>query len=645
MSEFDLSSIPIPPSSSANQPDPNNPFWAKAQEQLARLQPRAPNAPPPLPPQFHDPVYQTILSQQQQPAGYARGAMSAAGRLNSEKRIRESYQAGFVRPPPNSAVKYPNFRPAGGNANMVPLNQRMPFGSPGYIRPQQAPNVTVTSAHGQTFVYSEFFSRMVPQSVKDYCDRALAAAPDDANQVRYYLKERISPMLDSGMATRINWNAEKLPHEVKFQLNLQWTPASAVKLPGAPSSAPVSFDLGNRKRPSDGDGLPKFTPLNTENNVFDKYDADHASTSKKSKKAEKKERKRQQQQQQAASAAKAVIAQRFSAPQSRYPLIEEESTSDEKRKAARAQRFASASAQSANIRTRSENQPVLGPQGFTVQRKQNGRINLNSLVEKCSLKRRRRIIGTCTAIEKPYFRLTTEADPSQVRPYHILRRALEHVLRVYREKNDDYHYANDQLKSIRQDILTQDIRNEFAIQVYEEHALLAIKHKDREELNQAQNQLKVLYETLSSAPNRWRFTSYRLLYYAYVESESDATGLMQKYRDAFAKSPEMKLAREIYMAYATRNHCKFFGIYRKVDTVTKQLMDFFVDRERNRLMQAVIAAYRPTLSLPQLAGILMLDERSELPDYLKGIGVEIDQINGQKAVDLRKYSNLKIPNS
>lgn len=66
---------------------------------------------------------------------------------------------------------------------------------------------------------------------------------------------------------------------------------------------------------------------------------------------------------------------------------------------------------------------------------------------------------------------------------------------------------------------TQDIRNGFSVAAYEEHVLLAIKHKDREEFNQSQQQLKALYDRVK-APKRLVFTAYRLLYYVYVEAES-----------------------------------------------------------------------------------------------------------------------------
>ncbi|KAH9302764.1 hypothetical protein KI387_014347, partial [Taxus chinensis] len=88
--------------------------------------------------------------------------------------------------------------------------------------------------------------------------------------------------------------------------------------------------------------------------------------------------------------------------------------------------------------------------------------------------------GTCQEIEKRYLRLTSAPDPNTVRPEEVLQEALAMV----QNSTKNYLYKCDQLKSIRQDLTVQRIRNEFTARVYETHARLALEAGDMSEFNQ-----------------------------------------------------------------------------------------------------------------------------------------------------------------
>ena len=111
------------------------------------------------------------------------------------------------------------------------------------------------------------------------------------------------------------------------------------------------------------------------------------------------------------------------------------------------------------------------------------------------------IVGTCQELEKEYFRLNEVPDPASVRPEPVLRRALARLLRRFEAlpplqgaREGDYkEYLWTQLKAIRQDMLIQNLKNAFAVEVYEAHARIALACSDLNEFNQCQTQLMELY--------------------------------------------------------------------------------------------------------------------------------------------------------
>ncbi|KAI6187688.1 SAC3-GANP domain-containing protein [Aphelenchoides besseyi] len=656
MEDIDLSGIPFPSATTARNPNTSgnesqqNEYWARAQSNLQQLQATVPpvsSVYPPIPtpgysldPSAFYPSYPAGFGPTQ--ANNSRPSMTAitaSHRLAAMKRMREQQ----LRPPGQSR---PNYRPSGNN-NIVNPRPRIAIPLRPQFRSGPPPSVKVPGSEGN-FVYSDFFSRMIPENVKEYCDQAYDTLPSPAmkSQLEYYLKERITPLLDSGIAARMNWKAEPMPHKINFEMKNGWV--SAATLRGEPPSTQAT----TRKRGQEDAPKLEYANALMNNGKRSKfsYFADDDDEVKPvipidggydRKLDKKKQKKAQGKKQLELDVMGKKDVKKFTNKGIGF-VEDDDEEGNEQRRRLRAMRFSEQTGSSSTSNSRAEVQRQFGAKPIISAPMFSGagaRGNFKSIIAKCSLKRRRRIVGTCEQIEKPYFRLTAEADPSQVRPGHILVKSLERVRQRYQETGD-YTSANDQLKSIRQDLITQDIRTDFAVSAYECHVLLAIKHKDREEFNQSQQQLKVLYQNLTKSPNRLTFTAYRLLYYVYIEGESDATELLFKFKDEIKKSTELELARKVYLAYTTRDYCTVLRLYKNSSSVFRQVMDFFIERERNRYLQCILAAYRPNLSSTALCEMLHM-EKNDLITYLQKFGIGLDE----DMLDVRRFSNINISGS
>ena len=276
-----------------------------------------------------------------------------------------------------------------------------------------------------------------------------------------------------------------------------------------------------------------------------------------------------------------------------------------------------------------------------------------------------KLIGTSIDLEKPYLRLTTFPKRENVRPLHVLKKSLAHIKSRFME-TEDFEWANEQLKSVRQDITVQHIRNTFVLEVYETHGRILLEHGDLNEFHQCQTMIRNLTSPTSSLEvddtveendvkgshsfggnqhdeyilaqteeTADEFQSYGILYNLVQSSWGDMTRSLKIAADtsdpATAKSSNggrrvvlrgssVRHALQVVKAVTHNNYHAFFRLYESAPHLSAYLMDFLVRRVRKAAYERIIAAYRPTISIEHFREALCFQKLKESRKFLRKNG-------------------------
>jgi hypothetical protein len=184
-------------------------------------------------------------------------------------------------------------------------------------------------------------------------------------------------------------------------------------------------------------------------------------------------------------------------------------------------------------------------------------------------------------------------------------------------QNEDYNYICEQLKSIRQDLTVQSLKNDFTVEVYETHARLSLKYKDITEYNQCQTQLISLYDE-GFEGCKFEFTAYHILYLIYSNEIIDLTKLLLTLSDEMKSHRFIKYTLSIYNAWSMNNYYK---IFRNKDEnqpkSSRDLFNIFAPKYRIEVLKIITKGFRPSLPLDYLQTELNFNTKKEMMEFLK----------------------------
>jgi len=254
------------------------------------------------------------------------------------------------------------------------------------------------------------------------------------------------------------------------------------------------------------------------------------------------------------------------------------------------------------------------------------------------------IVGTCQDIFKDYLRLTSEPKPETIRPYAVLQQTLLQLKKRWREKTT-YSWICSQLKSLRQDLTVQRIKNEFSVQVYEIHARIALESKDMVEYNQCQATLKSLYE-LGIPGKVEEFTAYRVLMLLHGRNRSELNLYVGQLTPQQKAHPAVRHALDVQRALATGNYHSLFKLYLNAPNMGGYIMDHFIDRERARALLVITKGYRQiplAFIQSELAFDDLEDARKFLTDHCAALFTDPNVPDHKKVIECKMAHSKLAP--
>lgn len=238
----------------------------------------------------------------------------------------------------------------------------------------------------------------------------------------------------------------------------------------------------------------------------------------------------------------------------------------------------------------------------------------------------RPLVGTCKKLEKDYVRLTEAVKPSNVRPQDVLERTLSLLKRKYIKEYCSYDYLQNQFKSMRQDLVVQNIKNSFTVRVYESHARIALQHGDLNQFNQCQSQLKDLY--LQGVPgHREEFTAYRIMYYAFIGKMESLVAELRELSSSQRKNQIIEYAIEVAKTVTEGNmHRLFTKLLSVGPKMSGDLVEHFANKKREDFLFALGKAHNRT-KLPRdyLMKTLGIQSKKAFASFVKKYSLPTDE--------------------